>query len=309
MRKSRYVLVQKIKKGDRTAVGKVINMTKYTTNPEISAFGLKMPTQLSDGVHLEFDGGFLLKCIFNRPTTKEKDAFKNGVPQFGIAVVNDVIFFLSRFGTLNWMDAPFNVHLYPDSLAAMLEEPRSTQGYELRVKLIDGATGTLVHQRLIGLDHDLSMCLFDAIIHQPVIPNYNQRLQLTMAKCTTMDLVALGCSYPASKVQNGVIAGVPKLRPSQRGLTGIKKDDYRLPKKLRKFNYFYPDGTGHVVMAIPKSLLPQAIKDENLDDYECPIPCRYILKKGYHFHEGHVICDVPYDEDLGVDLDESWYEG
>ena len=99
----------------------------------------------------------------------------------------------------------------------------------------------------------------------------------------------------------------PQLRPSQKGLSGIRKDNYPLPEELRRFNYFYPD-SGHVVMAIPESLLPLAIKSGNLDDYECPIPCRYILAKGYRFHDGYVVCDAPYSMDFGVDIDEYWYD-
>ena len=65
-----------------------------------------------EGAHLEFDGSFQLLCKFSRPTAKEKNAFKSGVPQFDLAIVDDFMFFLARFGTLNWMDAPFNIHLY-----------------------------------------------------------------------------------------------------------------------------------------------------------------------------------------------------
>ena len=72
-----------------------------------------VPTQ--DGIRFSFDGRFILMYAFDRPTVEEKQAFKSGNPcQFGLAVVDDVIFFLSRFGTLKWMDAPFNIHLYPD---------------------------------------------------------------------------------------------------------------------------------------------------------------------------------------------------
>lgn len=152
----------------------------------------------SEGVRLGFDGGFVLTCACSRPTSKEKQAFKNGVAQFGLAVVNDVIFFLSRFGTLNWMDSPFNRHLYYDNRMSRLEVPGPTQGYGLHVMLIDSATGILASQRLIGLEHNLSMRLREAIINQPEIPDYDQRLQLTMAKYTTMDLVALAKSHPGS---------------------------------------------------------------------------------------------------------------
>lgn len=244
----------------------------------------------------------------NRPTFKEKLAFKSGTPyQFNFVVVDDIIFFLSRFGTLNWMDEPFNIHLYPDGRAQLLEAPGPTQGYGLYIMLIDSSTGIIEHQRAIGLDHDLSMRLRDAIIHQPVIPDYDQRLQRIMAQYSTMDLVALANGQPVYRVKSDMVTtGMPQLRPSHRGLIGIKKDDYPLPEELREFNYFYPD-SGHVVMAIPESLLPRAIESGNFDDYECPIPCRYILAKGYRFHNGYVVCEAPYSKEFGVDIDESWY--
>ena len=106
---AQFVDLQKHKKkGDRITVGKVINMMSYLKNQTCS---WEKPALFSEGIHLEFDGGFELKYIFNHPTVKEMDAIKNGDPQFGIVIVKDVIFLLSRFGTLNWTDAPFNIHL------------------------------------------------------------------------------------------------------------------------------------------------------------------------------------------------------
>lgn len=288
-------------------------MAKDSANFEFYRYqvGAKVPNisaPIPDGIHFEFDGHFTLTCVYSRPTAAEKMAFKNGVPQFDLIVVDDVIFFLARFGKLNWMDLPFNIHLYRDNRAALLEVPGPTQGYGLLVMLIDGVTGTLVNLRLIGLNHDLSMRLRDAIIHQPMIPNYDQRLQSVMAQYTTKDLVALANSRPTSAAQNDMATSMPQLRPSHRGIIGVKKDNYPLPEELRDFNYFYSNGTGHVVMAIPESLLPQAIKSGNFDGYECPIPCRYILAKGYRFHEVYVVCDVPYDKVFGVNVDEFWYD-
>lgn len=302
----------KTKKGDHITVKKVIEVVNESKKIDYISvqqynYGAKMPILVSEGTRLEFDGAFMLTCAFDRPTAKEKKAFKSGVPQFDLVVVNGIIFFLSRFGTLNWMDSPFNIHLYPANRILQLKKPGPTQGYGLHVMLIDSSTGILVHQRLIGLEHDLSTRLYDAIIHQPMIPNYNQQVQLTMAQYTTRNLVALKDDCPVGKVQNGVPESMSQLRPSHDGISGIRKDNYPLPEELRKFNYYY-DGEGHMVMAIPESLLPRAIKSGDFDGYECPIPCRYVLAKGYRFHEGYVVCNVPYSMELGVDIDESWYD-
>lgn len=166
----------------------------------------QMPVPTSDGVSLEFNGIFMFVCRVNRPTDEEKRAFKSGTPyQFGLAVVDDIIFFLARFGALDWMEAPFNIHLYLDNRARLLEVPGPTQGYGIYISLVDSSTGIIVHQRVIALEHDLSMRLRDAIINQPVIPDYDQRLQNIMARYSTEDLVALAGDCPVgNKGQSGI---------------------------------------------------------------------------------------------------------
>jgi len=103
------------------------------------------------------------------------------------------------------------------------------------------------------------------------------------------------------------------MRRSHEGLNKnmIRKDNYNnLPEELKEFNYFYADGdTGHVIMAIPECLFEKAVKDGNLDLYECPFPCKYVLEKGYRIYENHVFCDAKYDSEIfGLMVDEKWYE-
>ena len=100
------------------------------------------------------------------------------------------------------------------------------------------------------------------------------------------------------------------MRRSHVGLRGITKDNYvGLPKELDEFNYYYNDGdTGHVIMAIPECLLEEAEEYGDLDMFECPFPVKYVLVKGYRIYKNHVVCDGRYDEDLGLTIDEKWYE-
>ncbi|MDE5695797.1 MAG: hypothetical protein K2I96_00035 [Lachnospiraceae bacterium] len=101
------------------------------------------------------------------------------------------------------------------------------------------------------------------------------------------------------------------MRKSHKGISSglIKKDNYNgLPTELDEFNYYYNDGdTGHVIMAVPESLLAEAEINGNLDMFECPVPCRYILEHGYKLCKNHVIVDVPYGM-FGIDIDERYYE-
>lgn len=100
------------------------------------------------------------------------------------------------------------------------------------------------------------------------------------------------------------------MRRSHEGLRGVSKDSYPgLPKELEVFSYYYADGeTGHVIMAIPESLLPEAEAKGDLDMFECPFPVKYVLDKGYRIYKDHVICDGYYDAVFGLDIDEKWFE-
>ena len=101
------------------------------------------------------------------------------------------------------------------------------------------------------------------------------------------------------------------MRRSHKGLNinRIKKDDYSgIPEDLKEFNYYYCDGeTGHVVMAIPKCLLDEAQRNGDLDIFECPVPCKYVLEHGYEIVDEHIVVDVPYDT-LGIDVDDKYFE-
>jgi hypothetical protein len=56
------------------------------------------------------------------------------------------------------------------------------------------------------------------------------------------------------------------MRRSHIGLIGITKDNYEgLPEELKEFNYYYPDGTGHVIMVLPTCLLEEAEQNGDLD--------------------------------------------
>lgn len=98
------------------------------------------------------------------------------------------------------------------------------------------------------------------------------------------------------------------MRKSHRGIAGISKDNYNgLPDNLKEFNYYYQD-CGHVIMAIPESILKRAIENGDLDMYECPVPCKYVLEQGYRIVENHVVVDCNYNSFLGLVVDESYYE-
>ena len=72
-----------------------------------------------------------------------------------------------------------------------------------------------------------------------------------------------------------------------------------LPALLEK-HYKYVSDTGHAINCIPKTLLPNAIKDNNYPDYMVALPVKYVLKKGYEEYDGCVVVDVPYGFPMGA---------
>lgn len=80
-----------------------------------------------------------------------------------------------------------------------------------------------------------------------------------------------------------------------------------IPEELKEFNYYLVDA-GHSIMAIPEALFEDAVQDGDLDMYECAVPVKYVLEKGYKMYEGHVIVETGYDKMLGVDIDGKYYE-
>ena len=132
------------------------------------------------------DSGGILVIRMNRPTAAEKREFNCGL-SFKLAVVDDIIFILARMGTLNWMDAPYYRELSRNLTHIIV--PEKSQGIAVHAMLIDGSNGILHAQKLIGLPHDMSIALIDAIKNQPIISNYANRLNHTMALYTTDQFV------------------------------------------------------------------------------------------------------------------------
>lgn len=102
-----------------------------------------------------------------------------------------------------------------------------------------------------------------------------------------------------------------ELRKSHKGIIvgGVIKDDYKdLPEELKKFNYYYKDDNGHVIMAVPESLLEEAKHKGNLDVFEVPMPVKFVLKVGYRMICDHVVVQAEYDRNFGVMIPDEFYE-
>ena len=145
---------------------------------------------------IQFDmtaSGGLLSVQFNKPSAKEKQAFKDSI-QLKVAVVDGIIFILARMGTLSWMDAPFFHVLAISSDLPEIPDDQST-GLFVHCLLADSSTGVLLAQKIIGLDHDVSVKLIDAIRRQQEenlsLDEYDRKLDLIYRRYSTEDLLLL----------------------------------------------------------------------------------------------------------------------
>lgn len=121
----------------------------------------KEKTRYDEGTRLNItNNGLFLEIYFNKPTEDEIKSLTSDAPyKIGLFKKDGILFFLAKFGNLNWLDAPYSIGLskYIDSIN--LNELKSGQGYALNVALIDASTGKLVHYRLIGLQNRFSQIL------------------------------------------------------------------------------------------------------------------------------------------------------
>lgn len=154
--------------------------------------GKKVISPGPEGVTFDLtDSGAVLLIQMNRPTAREKQEFKNGL-SFRFAVVDDIIFILSRMGTLPWMDSPY--YRMQSANLTHIDYPEDGTGLSVHAMLVDCSTGILKAQKLIGLPTDLSRDLLDAIQAQPEIQDYDVRLQRAFSRYTTDALVDMAKS-------------------------------------------------------------------------------------------------------------------
>lgn len=79
-----------------------------------------------------------------------------------------------------------------------------------------------------------------------------------------------------------------------------------LPKDMEKHHVYYID-SGHSIICVLESNLEEALKTD-MWMYEVPVPVKYVVEKGYRIVNNHVVVDAPYDEFLGLVVDDKYTE-
>lgn len=139
------------------------------------------------------DGGGLVVISFPNPSQKERNEFKDGKAKIKVVRIDGITFILLKIGALNWVDAPFNIHL---SQVNTLDYPADGQGYGINVISVDGATGEVLGLKLASMTTRASKKLHEFIIDDTSTPfdedDYTARLFGVFNRYSTDDLVKFG---------------------------------------------------------------------------------------------------------------------
>lgn len=113
--------------------------------------------QIPEGTYLDyFEGGPRLTISYDALTQYEINQIRRGDCQFRLVPYGQVHFLLSKFGSLNWMDSPFNIQLYPSDRRVLNAEFTHGKRYSLVVRIVDGLTGHDCGARLLTWNPELS---------------------------------------------------------------------------------------------------------------------------------------------------------
>ena len=153
----------------------------------------------TEGVQFDVaDDGATMLVFFRNPTTNEKNQFQSG-KNFEIRFIelSDIIMLTVKIGNLNWMDAPYSVHLSKN--LTKLQDVKENEGIGLTLVLIDAITGKIEHLRLLGLSTNFTKALFKAIKEQQNKKFnkelYIEKLNLIYQKYSTKEIVKVSRNY------------------------------------------------------------------------------------------------------------------
>lgn len=145
-----------------------------------------------EGIRFDMnDEGGTLIIYFDRPTDPEIQAIKKGSIQFKLLEMKNIIFLLTKFEGMEWMDAPYHVELSKN--LTELRDLQENQGYALHIILVDGTIGEIKAMRLVGFNTNFSYKFRELVSRQRETKfeqvKYNSNLFCVMTNYSTKDLL------------------------------------------------------------------------------------------------------------------------
>lgn len=136
--------------------------------------GQKYPSELFNGVYLDYDNIFTLYLFLPNLTKNEIDSIRNGKYRFALTEISNMLVFLYEFKNgILLSDTPFHFSLSKRSINDLPNEIDTNAGFGLNVIAVDSATGIVQALRLITLGERFSNKLLEICKNQyqnPVDP-------------------------------------------------------------------------------------------------------------------------------------------
>lgn len=128
--------------------------------------GEKYPNIIGHQDEIKFDitdGGVIIPIYMYKPSADEISQMKDTASvKMAYVARNNVIIMLLKFGSLNWMDAPYTPWLSKD-LTHLPETVGPDEGLSAHLLLFDSSNGELMTQRLFSLRSNLSNDLIQEV--------------------------------------------------------------------------------------------------------------------------------------------------
>ena len=158
--------------------------------------------------------GHLLTVAVPNMTEPEEQELRSGKAQFALTVKNGIIFLLSKFGTLPWMDAPFQWWLTAPAQRTLPPALGSNESILLVLTTVDSVTNRIRVLRLVTLSCELSRALHEAIRRQAhsswegAAKNARQVAKI-YDRYSTRNLLSQAIAVSDGTQENGAIADYP----------------------------------------------------------------------------------------------------
>ena len=125
----------------------------------------KNKTKYPEGCKFDItDSGANLYIFFKNPSVGEIENCKKGTITFRFIKLDNIIFFLTKIGSIPTLDCPYSIHLSQNLTG--IQYPEGNQWLSLRLCLINAANGILEATRLISFNEKFSRELINTIQEQ-----------------------------------------------------------------------------------------------------------------------------------------------
>ena len=140
-------------------------------------------------------GGHHVTVALPNMIEREEQELRSGSPQFALTVESGIIFLLSKFGEMPWMDAPFHWWLNPPALRMTPPSVGPNERVLVAITAVDSVTNLVRVLRAVTPSHELSRALHEAIRRQARSSwkgeaNYDRQLAKVYRQFTTPDLLS-----------------------------------------------------------------------------------------------------------------------